>query len=80
MGSCVGNGTGGILFNVSAGSTTRSQLTVYAGSIAAAAGITATLIDGDTTTVFEEHVNAVCFPFPQLLPWQLQSHLPLVAH
>jgi hypothetical protein len=59
MGSCIANGTDGILFNVSARAGKRSLLTVYAGSIAAAAMITATLTDGGETTVFKEHVNAV---------------------
>eukprot|EP01050_Picozoa_sp_SAG11_P011577 SAG11_NODE_1237_length_5426_cov_4.878543_4_plen_1325_part_00 len=75
MGSCIANGTDGILFNVSARSTKVSSLMVYAGSVAAAAGISATLIDGDKTTVFEEHVNATASDIAQKMPFNLRWEL-----
>eukprot|EP01052_Picozoa_sp_SAG31_P003370 SAG31_NODE_128_length_23532_cov_21.204754_15_plen_668_part_00 len=52
------NGKRGIVFNVSTGATAPARLTVWAGSTAGAAMVTATLIDGATLLdVFTEHVN-----------------------
>ena len=58
LGSCLVNGSDGIVFNVSAPAGKTSTLSVYAGATASAAMITATLMDGGVATVWTDHVNA----------------------
>lgn len=88
-GICVTDGSKGIAFTVDAykkrnknnknknnNNDTASTLTVYAGAVASAAIITATLVDGSDTTVITEKVNTtetdILASFTSNLMWQLR--------
>ena len=79
LGVCLGNGSSGVLFNVSATAGKQQTLTVYAGATASAAMVTATLLDGGQTTVFSEHVNATDVDVQQKITYNLKWELQFTA-
>ena len=79
LGRCLRNGTHGIVFNVNAVQGKRSVLSVYAGSTAASAMITATLQDGGKTTVFTEDVAAVSVDIEKNITYNLRWVLNFTA-
>jgi formylglycine-generating enzyme required for sulfatase activity len=81
MGTCLANGTDGVLFTVSSlEAGKKSVLSVYAGTLAASAMITATLVDGTETTVYEERVNATRADILAKTPYNLKWELGFTAN
>ena len=78
-GTCLANGTKGILFNVSATPGKSQTLSVYAGATASAAMMTATLLDGGETTVWREHVNSNPVDAMQKLTYNLKWEVQFTA-
>jgi len=77
-GTCLGKGSAGILFHVAAPATAgqESTLSVYAGASGSAAMLTATLVDGGQTMVYQEYVNVTAADSTSKvysnLKWQLK--------